>query len=41
MSKKNYEKPSTKVVELQQRTVLLAGSNGTGGLTPMEDPEDL
>lgn len=26
MSKKNYEKPSTKVVALQQRTMLLAGS---------------
>ena len=41
MKKKQYERPSTKVVELKQRTMLLTGSNGTGGLTPMGDPEDL
>ena len=41
MKKRQYEKPSMKVVLLQQRTMLLAGSNGTGGLTPMGDPEDL
>lgn len=41
MKKRQYEKPSMKVVELQQRTMLLAGSNGTGGLDPMGDPEDL
>jgi len=41
MKKRQYEKPSMKVVLLQQRTMLLAGSNGTGGLTPMDDPEDL
>ena len=28
MKKKDYEKPSMKVVALQQRTMLLAGSNG-------------
>ena len=41
MKKKQYEKPSMKVVLLQQRTMLLAGSNGTGGITPMGDPTDL
>lgn len=41
MKKKQYEKPSMKVVLLQQRTMLLAGSNGTGGLDPMGIPEDL
>ena len=41
MKKKQYEKPSMEVVMLQQRTMLLAGSNGTGGLDPMGDPEDL
>ena len=41
MKKRQYEKPSMKVVLLQQRTMLLAGSNGTGGLTPMGDPTDL
>lgn len=43
MKKKIYEKPTMQVVKLQQqqRTALLAGSNGTGGLTPMDDPEDL
>ena len=39
--KKKYEKPSMKVFELQQRTMLLAGSGGDGGLDPMGDPEDL
>lgn len=41
MKKRQYEKPSMEVVMLQQRTMLLAGSNGTGGLDPMGDPEDL
>lgn len=41
MKRKDYEKPATQVVELRQRTVLLAGSNGTGSLTPMDDPENL
>jgi len=41
MKKKQYDKPSMKVVLLQQRTMLLAGSNGTGGLDPMGDPTDL
>ena len=41
MKKRQYEKPSMKVVLLQQRTMLLAGSNGTGGLDPMGDPTDL
>lgn len=30
MKKRDYEKPSMKVVELQQRTMLLADSNGSG-----------
>ena len=33
--KKKYEKPSTWVIELQQRTMLLAGSNGD---IPNNDP---
>ena len=43
MKKRQYDKPSMKVVLLQQRTMLLAGSNGTGGLkdynwnTPVEE----
>jgi len=41
MKKRQYDKPSMKVVLLQQRTMLLAGSNGTGGLDPMGDPEEL
>ena len=41
MKKRDYEKPSMKVVELRQRTTLLAGSNGTGGINPMGEPEDL
>ena len=30
MKKKQYDKPSMKVVELQQRSMLLAGSGGGG-----------
>jgi len=41
MKKKQYDKPSMKVVALRQRSVLLTGSNGTGGLDPMGEPEDL
>jgi len=41
MKKKQYDKPSMKVVLLKHRVMLLAGSNGTGGLTPMGDPTDL
>ena len=32
MKKRRYEKPSMKVHELAQRTRLLAGSSGSGGL---------
>ena len=41
MKKKQYDKPSMKVVMLQQRTMLLAGSNRTGDLDSMGEPEDL
>ena len=41
MRKKQYDKPSMKAVALQQRTALLAGSNGTGGITPMDEPGEL
>jgi hypothetical protein len=42
MTKKRlYEKPSMKVVLLKRQPQLLAGSNGTGGITPMDDPTDL
>lgn len=33
--KKKFEKPSMQVIELQQRTMLLAGSNGD---IPNNDP---
>ena len=39
--KRKYEKPSSRVIELQQRAQLLAGSNGGGTLPGMGDPEDL
>jgi len=38
MKKKQYEKPSMKVVLLQQRTMLLAGSGGTNPYTPDNNP---
>ena len=41
MKKKLYEKPSMEVFKLRQETALLAGSNGSGDLDPMGDPEDL
>lgn len=41
MRKKLYDKPSMKAVELRQRSALLTGSNGTGGIDPMGEPEDL
>jgi len=41
MKKRQYDKPSMKVVLLRQRTMLLAGSNGNGNLNSMGDPEDL
>ena len=41
MRKKQYDKPSMKVVALQQRTALLAGSNVGGGITQMGNPEEL
>ena len=31
MKRKDYQKPTMKVVQLQHQTYLLAGSNGTGG----------
>ena len=39
--KREYEKPTTQVVQLKQQQQLLAGSNGDGNLPPMGDPEDL
>ena len=47
MKRKNYERPTMKVVQLQHRTHLLQASSyettGTGGtsLTKMEDDVDL
>lgn len=42
MKKKQYDKPSMKIVALQQRTMLLAGSTGSvdnpGSFTPGGDP---
>lgn len=39
MKRKDYQKPTMQVVELQQRTMLLAGSfNGTRN--PYGDPEE-
>ena len=39
--KRKYEKPSSRVIVLQHRAQLLAGSNGGGTLPGMGDPEDL
>ena len=36
--KRLYEKPSTEVVELQQRSMLLTGSGGTEQYTPDDTP---
>ena len=41
MKRKDYHKPTMQVVQLQHRTMLLAGSNGNGNLNPMDNPEDL
>ena len=40
MKRKDYQKPTTRVVELQQRTMLLAGSglNDPNDYTPGGDP---
>ena len=35
--KKKFEKPSMQVIELQQRTMLLAGSAKSGQLEDLED----
>ena len=40
MKKKLYEKPSQRVIELQQRAQLLAGSNGTNPYTPDNNDYD-
>lgn len=40
MKKKQYEKPSMKVVELKQRTMLLAGSFAGDRGTPYGSPLD-
>ena len=37
MKRKNYERPTMQVVELQHRTHLLVGSAKRG---PMDDPDD-
>ena len=39
--KRTYLKPSVEEVKLKQRLVLLAGSDGSGSIVPMDDPEDL
>ena len=39
MKKRDYEKPSMKVVELQQRTMLLAGSLTGNRDNPYGEPE--
>ena len=40
MKKKNYEKPTVKVVELRQRPQLLVGSGGLGASRGGYDPTD-
>ena len=40
-TRKTYERPSMRVVELKLRPQLLVGSNGGGTLPGMGDPEDL
>lgn len=39
--KRIYQKPSMKVVLLEQQPQLLAGSTGDGGINPMGEPENL
>ena len=39
--KRTYLKPSVEEVKLKQRLVLLAGSDGSGSIVPMDDPKDL
>ena len=38
--KKKFEKPSMQVIELQQRTMLLAGSNPAPNSATIDDYED-
>ena len=38
MKRKNYERPTMKVVKLQQQPQLLVGSNGTDPYTPDNNP---
>lgn len=41
-TKRKYEKPTVRVVELHNRTMLLTGSGGyPNGINPMDDPEDI
>ena len=40
MKRKDYDKPSMKVVLLQQRTMLLAGSNGVDPPSPFDPGGD-
>lgn len=37
--RRNYEKPAMQVFELRRQPQLLAGSNGDGGINPMDVPE--
>ena len=40
--KRKYERPTMRVVELQQHAHLLAGSGEwPTGINPMDDPEDI
>ena len=40
MKRKNYERPTMKVVKLQQQPQLLAGSGGTDPYTPDDTPHN-
>ena len=40
-TRKTYERPSMRVVELKLRPQLLVGSGGDGNLNPMGNPYDL
>lgn len=40
--RRKYERPTMRVIELQHRTMILAGSGEwPTGINPMDDPEDI
>ena len=41
MKRKDYEKPTMKVVKLQHQTALLQASNGQGGFSSNPEEEEM